>query len=116
MEVTLSLGILSFGFLTLAPLLALGLKTARQAHATQDTAQIAQSLVEEAKQGTLSTGTTYLDFQGNPTTLSQAAYSAQSTLIPVTGNATLTRLTIRITPTGTPDRARTYAAVFSAPQ
>ena len=116
METALSLGILSFGFLTLAPLLVVGLKTARQAHAAQDMAQIAQSLVEEAKQGTLSTGTAYFDFQGNPTNLSQAAYSAQSTLVSVTGNATLTRLTLQITPLGMPDRSRTYATVISAAQ
>ncbi len=113
-ETTLSLGILSFGFLTLAPLLAIGLKTARQAHTSQEMAQIAQSMVEEAKQGTLTNGTTYLDFQGNPATLSQAAYSAQSTLVLSTNNSALTRLTLRITPTGAPDRARTYATVFSA--
>ncbi len=116
MEATLSLGILSFGLLTMAPLLAVGLKSAREIHNTRDMAQIAQSMVEQARQGTLTNGTTYFDFEGNPTSSSPAAYSAQSTLVSVTGSTTLTRLTLRITPTGMPDRARTYAAVFSAPQ
>jgi uncharacterized protein (TIGR02598 family) len=115
-EATLSLGLLSFGFLALAPLLAVGLKTARLTQDNRGTALIAQSLMEEAKQGTLSAGTAYFDFQGNPINSPQAAYSAQSTLLPVTGSATLIRLTLRITPLGAPDRARTYAAVFSATQ
>jgi uncharacterized protein (TIGR02598 family) len=115
-EATLSIGLLSFGFLTLVPLMAIGLKTARVAHTNRDTAQIAQSLVEEARQGTLASGTTYLDFQGNATGATTAAYAAQSTLQAVSGNATLTRLTLRVTPVGAPDRARTYAVVFSAPQ
>jgi type II secretory pathway pseudopilin PulG len=52
-EATFSIGLLSFGFLTLAPLLALGLKTARHARDDRATAQIAQTLIEDAKQGTL---------------------------------------------------------------
>jgi len=115
-EATLSLGLLSFGFLTLVPLLGVGLKTARVAHASRDTAGIAQSLIEEGKQGTLATGTLYFDFQGNPTGASQAAYTAQSTLMPMTGNVTLTRMTLQITPLGTPNRARTYAVIFPVPQ
>jgi len=115
-EATLSLGILSVGFLSLAPLLAMGLKTARRAHNNRDTIQIAQSLVEEAKQGTLAAGTTYFDFQGNPIDCTQAAYTAQSAFLPVTGSSTLTRLTLVVTPLGAPDRARNYAVVFSTPQ
>jgi len=116
-ETTLSLGVLSVGFLTLASLLAVGLNTAKRAHGSRDTTQIAQSLVEEAKQGTLVAGTTYFDFQGNPISSSQAAYLAQSAFQPVTGNATLTRLTLRIMPLGAPDQARNYAVVFfSGPQ
>jgi len=113
-EATLSLGILSFGFLTLAPLLALGLNTARIAHANRDSAQIAQTLIEEARQGTLSAGTAYLDFQGNPVNSAGASYTAQSTFSPVSQNTTLTRLTLRVTPVGAPDRARIYAVVISA--
>ena len=116
MEATLSLGILSIGFLMLAPLLAIGQKTAKLAHTDRDTAQIAQTLIEEAKQGTLTSGTIWLDFQGTTARSSQAAYSAQSTVGPVTGNTTLTRLTLQITPLGAPNRARTYAVVFPSPQ
>ncbi len=117
MEATLSLGILSVGFLTLAPLLVLGMKTVRLAQDNRDTAQIAQTMIEEARQGTLSAGTAYLDFQGNPVGSSQqAAYAAQSTYQSVSGSTTLTRLTLQITPVGAPDRARTYAVVVSAPQ
>ena len=116
MEATLSLGILSFGLLSLTPLLIVGLKTARMAQNNRETAPIAQSLIEEAKQGTLSTGTAYLDAQGAPAIANSAAYSAQSAFQSVTGSPTLTRLTLRITPLGAPNRARIYAVVFSAPQ
>lgn len=116
MEATLSLGLLSIGFLTLAPLLAIGQKTARLVHTDRDTAQIAQTLIEEAKQGALTNGTTWLDSQGNPATSSQAAYSAKSTVTSVTGNTTLTRLTLQVIPLGAPNRARTYAVVFPSPQ
>jgi type II secretory pathway pseudopilin PulG len=115
-ETSLSVGVLSFGFLALSPLLAVSQKTAQRAHTSRDSAQIAQTLIEEAKQGTLPTGTIYLDAQGNSASSAQAAYSAQSTLLPVTGNAALSRLTLQITPLGAPNRSRTYAVVFTAPQ
>lgn len=115
MEATLSLGILSIGALTLMPLYVLGLQIARQAQDTRDEARMAQSLIEQARQGTLSSGTTYLDLQGSSTTVSQAVYTAQSTIQPVTGSSTLDRLTLKITPLSAPDRARTYAVVYSAP-
>jgi len=111
-EATFSIGLLSFGFLTLAPLLALGLKMARQARDDQATAQIAQTLTEEAQQGTLASGTVYLDFQGNTTSSAQAAYSAQSTFLPVAGSASLTQVMLRVMPLGAPDRVRIYAVVF----
>jgi len=76
-EATLSLGVLSFGFLALIPSLALGSKTARQAHDNRATAQIAETLVEEAKQGTLSSGMTYLDVQGNSCSVVQAIYTCR---------------------------------------
>lgn len=112
-EATLSLGLMSFGFLTLAPLLTVGMKTARMARNDRATAQIAQTLIEEAKQGTLAAGTAYLDFEGNVTTSAQASYTEQATFLPVTGSASLTRLTLLVTPLGAPDRARTYAVVYS---
>jgi len=64
-EATFSIGLMSFGFLTMAPLLGLGLKTARLARDDRATAQIAQTLIEEAEQGTLPSGTVYLDIQVN---------------------------------------------------
>ena len=112
MEASLSLGLISFGFLTLVPLLALGLKTARLGRDDRATAQIAQTLIEEGKQGTLSAGTMALDFQGNPAGSSPTVYTAQTTFLPVTGSTTLTQMTLRITPLGAPDRARTYAVIM----
>lgn len=116
-EATLSLGIMSFGFLALLPLLALGTKTARQARDNRATTQIAETLIEEAKQGTLSSGTTYLDAQDNPCSRVQAIYTVQTTFQAVTGAgiASPTRLTLRVTPMGAPDRARIYAVVLPTP-
>jgi len=115
-EATLSLGILSFALLSLTPLLTLGLNTARVAHSSRDSAQIAQSLIEEAKQGALPAGVAYLDFEGNPASSSAtAAYKAQSTFSAVPGSTTLTRLTLLITPVGAPSRAQTYAVVIPTP-
>jgi uncharacterized protein (TIGR02598 family) len=115
-EATLSIGLLSLGFLILAPLLALGLKSSRLARNDRATAQIAQTLIEEAKQGSLTPGSTvYLDIQGNTLPSPQtAAYTAQSTSQTAPGS--LTRMTLHITPLGAPDRARTYAAVYPTPQ
>jgi uncharacterized protein (TIGR02598 family) len=117
-EATFSIGLLSFGFLTLAPLLALGMKTARLARDDRATAQIAQTLIEEARQGTLVSGTVYLDIQGTTLGSAQTAvYTAQSTLItPYLGNALLKQMTLKVTPLGAPDRTRIYAVVFQAPQ
>ena len=117
-EATFSIGLFSFGFLTLAPLMALGLKTARLARDDRATAQVAQTLIEEAEQGTLASGTVYLDIQGTVLNSSQAAaYSAQSTSVtPYQGNASLIQMTLRVTPLGAPDRVRTYAVVYQAPQ
>ena len=115
-EATFSIGLLSFGFLSLAPMLGLGLKTARLARDDRATAQIAQTLAQEAEQGTLPAGTIYLDFEGANCSSAQAAYAVQSTSAPVTGSSALTQTTLRVTPLGAPDRARTYAVVFQAPQ
>ena len=116
-EATFSIGLLSFGFLTLAPLLALGLKTARHARDDRATAQIAQTLIEDARQGTLAPGTVYLDIQGTALNSTQmAAYTAQSTSVtPYQESASLTQMTLRVTPLGAPDRVRTYAVVFQTP-
>jgi uncharacterized protein (TIGR02598 family) len=116
-EATFSIGLMSFAFLTLAPLLALGMKTARLARDDRASAQIAQTLIEEAKQGTLAPGMAYLDFEGAACGSAQAAYTAQNTPVtPYLGNASLTQTTLRVTPVGAPDRVRIYAVVFQAPQ
>ena len=115
-EATFSIGLMSCGFLTLAPLLALGLKTARLARDDRATAQIAQTLIEEARQGTLASGTVYLDIQGTPLNSAQtAAYAAQSTSQTVVGSNSLTQMKLQITPLGAPDRTRIYAVVFQTP-
>jgi uncharacterized protein (TIGR02598 family) len=119
-EATFSIGLLSFGFLALAPLLAVGLKTARHAQDDRATAQIAQTLMEDARQGTLPPGTVYVDIQGTALTSANstqtAAYTAQSTSVtPYQGSASLTQMTLRVTPLGAPDRVRTYAVVYQIP-
>ncbi len=115
-EATFSIGVLSFGFLSLAPLLALSLKTARLARDDRGTAQIAATLTEEGRQGTLTSGTTYLDIQGTAVgSASMAAYWAQSTLQTGVSNGSLTQLTLTVTPLGAPDRTRTYAVVYPTP-
>ena len=111
-EATFSIGIFSFGILTLAPLLAVGMQSSRVAHDERASAQIAQTLVEEARQGTLAPGTTYLDFEGTACPASQAIYTAQVTSVPLASQAALTQTTLRLTPVGAPDRARIYAVVF----
>jgi len=113
-ETALSLGIVSFGFLSLISMMSLGLKTAHQARDNRTSAQIAQTLIEEARQGTLTSGTLYLDCQGGACRSTEAAYTAQSTFLPMSG-AFLTQLTLRVTPLGAPDRARIYAVVYPAP-
>ncbi len=114
-EVALSLGVFGFGFITLVPLLALGLNSARQSQNDITTAQIAATLAEEARQGTSVTGTTYFDFQGGACSSAQAAYRTTATLtsLPTTiGTAVVQRLTLAVTPVGAPDRARIYAVVL----
>jgi hypothetical protein len=71
-------------------------------------------LIQEAQQGTLATGTIYLDEQGETCTAAQAAFAVQQTELPLA--ASLARLTLQITPVGAPDRTRTYAVVLQTPQ
>src|SRR5260221_10228405 len=93
-EATFSIGLMSFGFLTLAPLLALGMKTARLARDDRASAQIAQTVIEEARQGTLAPGTAYLDFEGAACGSAQAAFIARTTSVPpYLGNPSLTQMT-----------------------
>lgn len=112
MEATLSLGLVSFGFLVLIPLLALGLKTSRQARDNRTISQIAQTVIEEEKQGTLPSGTIYLDLQGNPTSAGQALYVVRTSSPAAAGNTMLNRVTFQITPMDAPNRVQTYAVVL----
>jgi type II secretory pathway pseudopilin PulG len=116
-EGVLSLGIISFGFLALAPLLVLGLGSSHLARENRATAQIAATLIEEARQGTLGAGPLYLDSASQPCGVGQAAYTALPTeqSVVAEGLGPLIRLTLRITPTGMPGAARTYADVFPTP-
>ena len=109
-EASLAIGVMSFSFLTLGPLLGLGMKTARLARDDRASAQIARTVVEEAKQGTLGTGPVYLDDQGTATSPLHAAFVAQSVTQSAANSAT--QLTLRVTPVGAPNRARVYAVVL----
>lgn len=115
-ESVLSVGIMSFGFLALVPLLALGMNGARMAQENRAMAQIAGTLIEEAKQGTLAAGPLYFDSASNPITAAQAAYTVQESVTEfapgLNGSGPLSRLILRISPRelrGT----RIYADVFS---
>jgi Tfp pilus assembly protein PilV len=119
-ESVLSLGIMSFGFLALAPLLALGLKSAQVAREDRMTAQIAETMIEEAKQGTLVAPTAYFDAESNPCASAQAAYVVQGSMAPfsaegVSGSVPLTQLTLRVSPRALPHTVRIYADVFPTP-
>jgi len=121
-EVMLAVGIMSFGFLALAPLLVVGLNSARAARENHVAAEIATNLIEEAKQGTLSSGLLYFDAEGSLCLSSQAAYSAQGAFLSspgptgsgMTGGA-LTRLTLRIIPMAAPGSPRIYVDIFPTP-
>jgi type II secretory pathway pseudopilin PulG len=108
---------MGFGFLALAPLLALGLSGARQARENRATAQIAATLIEQAKQGTPAAGTLYFDSAGNPVTAGQATYTVQESITSCAGNSAnggpLNRLTLQVAPTDSADGARTYADVYA---
>jgi uncharacterized protein (TIGR02598 family) len=117
-EAVIAIGVMSFGFLALAPLLVLGVNLTRAARANEAASQLATTLVEQAKQGTVSSGLLYFDSAGQPCATGQGAYSVLATVqtIPATGNLTpLSRLTLRVTPLGAPGEARTYADVFPTP-
>ena len=119
MESTFSIGLFSFGILSLVPLMALGMKSARLAKDERATAQIARTLADEARQGTLAlgSGTTSvsLDDQGAPLHSPEAAAYVAICTPQAIGNGSLTRLTLQITPQGARNRPRIYAVVFQTP-
>ena len=113
-ESTFSIGVMSFGLLSLVPLLGVGMKTSRSARDDRTNGQIAQTLVEEAKQGTLlNTQTVYFDETGASCNAVAAVYTAQASV--QLFQAPLYRVTLLVTPVGAPDRVRKYAVVFQAP-
>ena len=109
-EAALSVGILSFGFLGLVPLLGLGLTATRQARDNHTSAQIAENFIDQAQQGTLTNGASYVDDQGNTCASSVACYHIQTATTTVSGN--LTRLTVQVTPVSAPTRSQFYAVVL----
>jgi uncharacterized protein (TIGR02598 family) len=109
-EASLTLGILSFSFLTLASLLGFGMKTARMARDDRASVQIARTLIEKARQGTLGTGPAYLDDQGTACNSNSAAFIVQP-VTQVVPNS-VPQLMLRVTPVGAPSRARVYAVVL----
>jgi type II secretory pathway pseudopilin PulG len=109
-EAAFSIGVLSFGFLSLAPLVGLGLASARQARDGQLTAQIATTLVQQAREGTLTTGSGYCDDQGATCASTSACYQTLTTETILAGNCT--RLTIQVTPVGNPTRSQDYAVIL----
>ena len=112
-EASLSVGILGFGFISLAPLLGVGLTTARQARDGRISAQVAETRADEARAGTLTSGSSYCDAQGVTCPSSSAVYRIQTTLATLAGNCT--RLTVQITPVATPNRQLDYAVVLPPP-
>jgi type II secretory pathway pseudopilin PulG len=118
-ESTFSIGLFSFGLLSLIPLLALGLKSARQARDDRAAAQIARTLMYKAEQGTLAltSGSVSIPFddQGDVITSPQlAVYVATYSPQPI-GLTPLTQITMKIVPHGAPDRPRIYAVVIPTP-
>jgi Tfp pilus assembly protein PilV len=109
-EAALSVGVLSFGFLSLAPVLGLGLSSAHQARDNRISAQIAQGFADQAREGTLTAGTAYCDNEGAACPQAGAAYQVQTTLGAMAGGCT--RLTVQVAPVATPNRPFDYAVVL----
>jgi len=112
-ETTMALGILSFAVLTLAPLLGLGLTSARQARDHQVAAQIAETLADQAQEGTLAAGTLPFDDQGEACASGSACYRASVSESDLPGNCT--RTTIQVIAVNSPSRPFVYAVVLPKP-
>jgi Tfp pilus assembly protein PilV len=112
-EAALSVGVLSFGFLSLGPILGLGLTSARQGRDSRISAQIAENLSDEARQGTSIAGTAYCDDTGAACPQAVARYRTQTTLSALAGNCT--QLAVQVTPLATPNRPFHYAVVLPPP-
>jgi uncharacterized protein (TIGR02598 family) len=112
-EASVSIGVLSLGFLSLAPLLGMGIASARQSRDGQLGAQIARDLAVEGREGTLAVGSGYCDGEGNACASTDARFATQTTETTLAGNCT--RLTIRVTPMNAPTRPSSYAVVLPPP-
>jgi type II secretory pathway pseudopilin PulG len=112
-EAALSVGLLSFGFLSAVPLIGLGANAAREARTGRVAAQIAETLVQQAQQGTLSPGTAYFDSAENVCpSAGGASYEAKTSLASAAGapgGGTLVRLTVQVMPLGAPTHSECYA-------
>jgi Tfp pilus assembly protein PilV len=109
-EVCFTIGIISLALLTLAPLMGMGLRDSAWARDDRVSAQIARTLAEEARQGTLGSGPAYLDNQGAACSPVAAAFIAQP--VTRTSENSAPQLSLRITPVGAPGHARFYAVVL----
>jgi len=109
-EACISIGVLSVGFLSLGPMLGLGLASARQARDGEMAAQIARDMAAEAREATLAPGSGYCDGEGATCAKSDARFITQTTETALAGNCM--RLTIRVTPVDAPNRSSSYAVVL----
>ena len=118
-EAVLSIGIMSFGFLALVPLLALGLTGSRAAHQNRLTSQIAATYIEEAKQGNYAAGNLYLDASGASCPASQAAYVVQETVTPVNDSTgapgLLNKLSLTVSPRLSSGSKQVYVELVPQP-
>jgi uncharacterized protein (TIGR02598 family) len=112
-ESAFSVGILSFGFLSLAPVLGLGLDSARAARDRQLSAQIAETLEDQAREGALPAGSSGFDDQGEPCAQAVAQFQAATSETALPGNCT--RVIIQVTAADSPGRPLDYAVVLPKP-
>ena len=112
MEVCFTIGVISLALLTMAPLMGFGFRSSSWARDDRVSAQIARTLTQEARQGTLGTGPVYLDNHGEACSPLNAAFIAQAVTQPAGNSAS--QLSLRITPLGAPGHVRIYAVVLPA--
>jgi hypothetical protein len=92
--------------------MGLGLKTSRWGRDDRLSAQIARTLAEEEKQGTLGAGPAYLDDQGAACSARSAAFVVQPVI--QSAGASASQLLLQVQPVGAPERAWVYAVVLPA--
>jgi Tfp pilus assembly protein PilV len=109
-EAAFSVGILGFGFLSLAPVLGLGLDSARAARDRQIGAQIAETLADAAREGALPAGPSSFDDRGGVCAPAGAQFEATTIETALPGNCT--RVTIQVVPVDAPGRPLDYAVVL----